>query len=255
MRVAFTTYVPASLPKNYHREVGASVNGRCSLTLHLSRMLRYAITNRMLFSGDDAHQQAALLHQCGRWGAEGIDFIQLREKDLSASALASLARGILDVLDAARSATKLLINSRPDVALATAVHGIHLTAAPGELTPLLVRQLFAEAGRGAPILSVSTHTVAEVIQARNDRVDAILFAPVFEKSIVFERSIAGRIVTAGQGLELLHRASIAAAPVPVYALGGITFGNAASCIAAGAAGVAGIRLFHEAPRERDRSTP
>lgn len=203
-------------------------------------MLRFAITNRMLFPGDEAQRQAALVHQCGRWGADGIDFIQLREKDLPAGALATLARRILEVLDAACSATKLLINSRPDVALATAAHGIHLTAAPGELTPSLVRQLYADAGCAAPLLSVSAHTVAEVIQARNDRVDAILFAPVFEKSI------AGRVVAPGQGLELLHRASIAAAPVPVYALGGITLENAASCVAAGAAGVAGIRLFHEA---------
>ena len=202
-------------------------------------MLRYAITSRTLFSGDDARRQTALLDQCARWAAEGIDFIQLREKDLPAADLASLARRILTLLANARSTTKLLINARPDVALATAAHGVHLTAAPGELTPSQVRELYAEAGCTAPVLSVSTHTVAEVIQASNDRVDAILFAPVFEKSI------AGRIVTPGQGLEQLHRASIAAAPVPVYALGGVTLENAASCIAAGAAGIAGIRLFHD----------
>jgi len=203
-------------------------------------MLRYAITSRALFSGDDAHRQTALLDQCARWACEGIDFIQLREKDLPAADLASLARRILTLLADARSTTKLLINSRPDVALATAAHGVHLTAAPGELTPSQVRQLYAEAGCAAPLLSISTHTIAEAIQARNDRVDAILFAPVFEKSI------AGQIVTPGHGLEQLRRASIAAAPIPVYALGGITLENAASCIAAGAAGIAGIRLFHEA---------
>jgi thiamine-phosphate pyrophosphorylase len=200
-------------------------------------MLRYAITSRTLFSGDDAHRQTALLAQCALWANEGIDFIQLREKDLPAADLASLARRILTLLSDARSPTKLLINSRPDVALATAAHGVHLTAAPGELPPSQVRQLYAEAGCAAPMLSISTHTVAEVVQARNDRVDAILFAPVFEKSI------AGQIVTPGHGLEQLHHASIAAAPVPVYALGGITLENAASCIAAGASGVAGIRLF------------
>ena len=203
-------------------------------------MLRYAITSRALFSGDDAHRQTALLDQCARWACEGIDFIQLREKDLPAADLASLARRILTLLADARSTTKLLINSRPDVALATAAHGVHLTAAPGELTPSQVRQLYAEAGCAAPLLSISTHTIAEAIQASNDRVDAILFAPVFEKSI------AGQIVTPGHGLEQLRRASIAAAPIPVYALGGITLENAASCIAAGAAGIAGIRLFHEA---------
>jgi len=210
-------------------------------------MLRYAITSRALFASDDAHRQTALLDQCARWGCEGIDFIQLREKDLPAADLASLARRILTLLANTRSTTKLLINSRPDVALATAAHGVHLTAAPGELTPSQVRQLYAVAGCTAPVLSVSTHTVAEVIQASNDRVDAILFAPVFEKSI------AGQIVAPGQGLEQLHRACIAAAPVPVYALGGITPENAASCIAAGAAGIAGIRLFHDPASKEEPS--
>lgn len=199
-------------------------------------MLRYAITSRALFPDDDAHQQAALVRQCARWAAEGIDFIQLREKDLPAANLASLARNILKTLSSGCK-TKLLINSRPDIALAAAAHGVHLTAAPGELTPSLVRRLYAEAGRPLPILSISTHTLAEATQARNDHVDAILFAPVFEKSI------AGQVVAPGQGLEQLHRACLAAAPIPVFALGGVTLENTPACIAAGAAGVAGIRLF------------
>ena len=48
-------------------------------------MIRYAITSRTLFPGDDRQQQAALIRQCDRWVADGIDFIQLREKDLAAA--------------------------------------------------------------------------------------------------------------------------------------------------------------------------
>lgn len=203
-------------------------------------MLRYAITSRALFPGDETQKQAALVHQCARWASDGIDFIQLREKDLPAAQLATLARSILNVLPSGAE-TKLLINSRADVALATRANGVHLTAAPGELTPPQIRRLYAEASHPAPIISISCHTLAEVEHARENQVGAILFAPIFEKSI------AGQLITPGLGLDQLHAACIAAAPIPVYALGGVTQENAPVCIAAGAAGIAGIRLFHNAP--------
>jgi thiamine-phosphate pyrophosphorylase len=199
-------------------------------------MLRYAITSRALFPGDHLRQQAALVEQAARWASAGIDLIQLREKDLPAAWLANLARNLLKTLPAT---TKLLINSRLDIAIATAAHGVHLTAAPGELTPAQVRQLYAAASLPLPVITVSCHTLAEVARARDHRVDGILFAPVFGKII------AGEIVTPGQGLDELRAACTAAAPTPVYALGGVTLQNAPSCLEAGALGIAGIRLFHD----------
>ena len=202
-------------------------------------MLRYAITQRTLFSGDDSLQRAALRRQAARWAADGIDFIQLREKDLPTSDLATLAR---DILEAIRDTpTKLIINSRPDVALATEAHGVHLTAHPGQLTPNQIRHLYAKANLSEPLITLSCHTLAEIAQARSEHPSAILFAPVFEKSA------SGQQVLPGTGLDRLHEACQAAAPIPVYALGGITTENAPQCLAAGAVGVAGIRLFHTAP--------
>lgn len=198
-------------------------------------MIRYAITSRLHFPGDEARRQEALVEQCARWAAEGIEMIQLREKDLPAGALAGLARSILAVISAGN--TKLLINSRADVAVASGAHGVHLTAAHGELRPAQVRHLYSEAGHPAPVVSVSCHTLDEVKQARANHADAILFAPVFGKSI------AGEVITPAAGLDTLRKACTAAAPIPVYALGGVTPENAPSCIEAGAAGVAGIRLF------------
>jgi thiamine-phosphate pyrophosphorylase len=201
-------------------------------------MLRYAITSRALYPGDELQQQAALLRQVSRWAAEGIDLIQLREKDLPAAALAVLARAALKTIAQTRGPTKLLINSNPDIAVATGAHGVHLAAAPGELTAIQVRRLYASAGLPAPIVTVSCHTLEEVRRARDSNADAILFAPVFEKMI------AGRGSLPGQGLSQLRDACRAAASVPVYALGGVTLDNAPSCLEAGAAGIAGIRLFH-----------
>jgi thiamine-phosphate pyrophosphorylase len=202
-------------------------------------MLRYAITDRSLWHGDEREKRTALVRQAALWAQQGIDFIQLREKDLPDEALATLAR---DLLEAIRSSdTRLLINSNLEVALQVAAHGVHLTSAPGSVTPETVRRCYLEAGLASPIITASCHNLAETDQARAGGVDAILFAPVFGKTI------HGELVTLGQGLEALRTACIAAAPLPVYALGGVTFENAALCLDAGAAGIAGIRLFHDLP--------
>ncbi len=201
-------------------------------------MLRYAITSRASFPGNEREQRAALLRQAYHWVRDGIDFIQLREKDLSSDALSALASEILEAIAATPTPTRLLINSRAEVAVATRGHGVHLTAAPEELTPADVRGLYASARLPPPVVSVSCHSLIEVEQARTNRADAILFAPVFEKWL------RGGQHLEGQGLERLGEACRAAAPVPVFALGGVTRENAAACLAAGVAGVAGIRLFH-----------
>jgi thiamine-phosphate pyrophosphorylase len=202
-------------------------------------MLRYAITSRALFPGDPRHQQAALVEQAARWASTGIDFIQLREKELPAADLAELAREILKNLS---STTKLLINSRPDIAIATAAHGVHLTASVGELTPAQVRHLYSATDLAPPVVTISCHTLAEVVRARDNGVDAILFGPVFGKLV------AGRIVSPppapSESLAQLRAACTAAAPTAIFALGGVTLANAPACVEAGAAGIAGIRLFH-----------
>ena len=75
----------------------------------------------------------------------------------------------------------------------------------------------------------------EVTQAATDGATLAIFAPVFEK-----KDAPGTVPT---GLEALREAC--RAKIPVLALGGITLQNAASCLQAGAAGIAAIRLFQE----------
>jgi thiamine-phosphate pyrophosphorylase len=204
-------------------------------------MLRYAITDRSSFPGNEASQQNALLEQATSLAANNIDFFQLREKDLKAGALVDLARKIQTIFRTHSNHPKLLINSRADIAIATQADGVHLTAAPGSLTPSQIRALYAAANLPDPIVSVSCHTLAEVTRARDEAATLILFGPVFEKVISHEP------VATGSGLDLLQTACALAVPIQVLALGGITQANASACMAAGAAGIAAIRLFLNFP--------
>jgi thiamine-phosphate pyrophosphorylase len=193
-------------------------------------MIRYAIT-------DGSPRPGCLTSQARGWVEAGIDFVQLRDKSLQAGALAALARALLDEFGQDGGPPRLLINGRADVAAAVGAAGVHLTAHPGELTPEQVRRVFTLAGRPAPVVSVSCHTLDEVQRAHRAEVDLILFGPVFEKRV------EGEVVAPGAGLAGLQAACKVAPGSPVLALGGITVANTPACLAAGAAGIAGIRLF------------
>jgi thiamine-phosphate pyrophosphorylase len=205
----------------------------------------YYITDRTQFPGDRAEQERRLLEKVAECAAAGIEMVQLREKDLEARALEELAFKAMAGLGASR--TRLLINSRTDVALACGAHGVHLPA--HDLTASEVRAVFSQvtaivrmsAGvpSGGPVIGVSAHSVAEVASAEAHGADFAVFGPVFEKEGSTNR----------EGLEQLrlicHRAEMAQPPMPVLALGGITLENAQSCLEAGAAGIAAIRLFQQ----------
>jgi len=196
----------------------------------LINVIRYAITGQPGIYANDAE----LLQLAARWAADSVNFVQLRAKDIDAGPLTTLARKLLAVLD---PQTRLLINGRADVAIAAGAAGVHLTAAPDELTPQQVRRIFALTARPDPIISVSCHTLEAAQRARDAAADFIIFAPVFEKRV------DGTLVVDGIGLDTLRRVCEAVAPLKVLALGGVTLENAQQCIAAGAAGIAGIRLF------------
>jgi thiamine-phosphate pyrophosphorylase len=202
-----------------------------------------AITDRRRLSAATQSEGALrrqLLGLVESWTAGGVHFIQLREKDLAAPDLLSLAREMAEKIDHNRS--KLLVNVSAEesaaLAVAAGADGVHLAGKPTPGTALRVRQLFRAAGRSAgldAIISVPCHTLDDIDVARKEQVDLMLFSPVFEK-------LAGPQAVP-QGLEALRRACAAAEGIPVLALGGVTSINAQDCLTAGAAGVAGIRLF------------
>ena len=179
-------------------------------------------------------RRGALVVQAARLAAEGVDYIQLREKDLPAQDLIGIGREILSAIAAAGPTAKLLINSRADVAIGSGAAGVHLPSGEDQLTPGQIRKLF---GARECVVSVSCHTLDEVRRAKKDGADLVLFGPIFGKSI------AGKLVVPRMGLATLEAACEAAAGTSVLALGGVTMANTAGCIAAGAAGIAAIRLF------------
>ena len=200
----------------------------------LGGMIRCAIT-----SGRGSQSPEELIADARRWAAAGVDVVQLREKHLEAGDLLRLAKAIVDVFREHGGAIRLLVNGRADVAAAAGADGVHLSAQPGELTPAQVRRVFAGAGARKPVVSVSCHTLVEVRRAAEAGVEMILFGPVFEKRL------GNEVVVEGVGLEALREACTAAEATPVLALGGVTRLNARLSVGAGAAGIAGIRLFRE----------
>ena len=219
-------------------------------------MIRYAITDRALFGTDEATRRAGLLGQIAELARAGVDFVQLREKDLGAGELVELARDVRRELQrnvaGVVARTRLLVNARLDVALAARADGVHLTSTSEEIGAEQVREVYARAGLARPVVSASCHTIDDVRRLRGagerGRPDLILFGPVFEKVVrVSGRGERDHAVSAkvgeGSGLALLARCCEEAAPISVLALGGVTPGNMQLCLDAGADGIAAIRLF------------
>ena len=191
------------------------------------RVLLYYITDRRQFPGTEAEQRRSVLRCMERAAGAGVDYIQVRERDLSAHDLEALAKEAVELVRAVNPSTRLLVNSRVDVALAAGADGVHLRSDD----PLASEARAIAAARPGFLIAVSCHTVADVRSAWSHGADFTVFGPVFEKY-----GIAGTLV---EGL----KEACSAAPGFVLALGGVTAENARSCIQAGAAGIAGIRLF------------
>lgn len=187
-------------------------------------MIRCHITDRRAAGGTE--RLLALIERNAR---AGVQWIQIREKDLDGRALAEL------VSEAIRRApqAKILVNSRADVAVACGAAGLHLPA--GSPPPRAFRPVCPPGF----LMGVSCHSIEELVRAEAEGADYALFAPVFHP-------LSKEDPRPPHGLEGLRRAC-AAVRIPVLALGGITAENATLCIEAGAAGVAGITLFQSDP--------
>ena len=196
-------------------------------------MLLYYITDRKQFPGDETAQRQALLEKIREAAGCGVDFIQLREKDLAVRELQPLATEVVEVVRRAGTATRLLINSRVDLAIIAKADGVQLRS--NDISPKEARTIYQTGGLPEPVVGVSCHSLEDVDRAEVDGASFVVFSPVFEKPGLSEISPVG--------LKVLSKA--AARKIPVLALGGITFENALECLHADVAGIAGIRLFQE----------
>jgi len=201
-------------------------------------VLLYYITDRQQLAGPEPRRRELLLARIAEAAHAGIDYIQLREKDLPARDFESLAREAVRMVRSANHETRLLINSRPDVAIASGADGAHLPS--NDISVSEATAIWSAAStRNSQLatrnfsIAVSCHTAEEVRRAEAEGADFAVFGPVFEK--------VGTPLHAG--LDALREAC--RGRVPVLAIGGVTLENARSCIEAGAAGIAAIRLFQQ----------
>ena len=199
-------------------------------------MLLYYITDRSQFDGDETARRTRLLATIVEAARCGVDYVQLREKDLSSRELEILTRAAVQRLrtENQKLKTVFLINSRTDIALASGAQGVHLRS--NDIAPSEVKKIWTQGG-GTPArvtVGVSCHTRSEVGRTAQSGADFAVFGPVFEK---------GKTSTRLTGLDALREAC--QEQIPVMALGGITLENAEDCIQAGAAGIAAIRLFQQ----------
>jgi thiamine-phosphate pyrophosphorylase len=159
--------------------------------------------------------------------AGGVDWVQIREKELSGRELMLLVRSVMALPNP--HLVRILVNTRVDVAIAAGASGVHL---PSRSIAHCEWKKIMPSGF---LIGVSCHSLEEVLRAETEGADYVLFGPVFSP-------LSKTSDLAPRGLEGLRNVA-AAVRIPVLALGGITWENAGACMDAGAAGVAGISMF------------
>jgi len=199
------------------------------------------VTDRQLLTGAGEDARENLLNKIEAAAAAGVDWIQIREKDLSGKVCAELTRDALQRVAksfASRTtAVKILVNDRLDIALSEGAGGVHLSESGLPLPE--VKQLAKSLGRLKDFLAgKSCHSLEAAKSAEESGADYIFFGPIFATP---SKAAFG----APQGLKRLA-AVCRAVSIPVIAIGGITLANASGCLDAGASGIAAIRLFQDA---------
>jgi len=164
--------------------------------------------------------------------AAGVDWVQVREKDLPGAALLALCEAVAEAARRARPDARVLVNRRCDVALAAALDGVHLGF--DALPAAAARRLLG----AEKLVGASTHAAGELAAAPFAALSYAQLAPIFPP---LSKPASGPAL----GLAPLREAS--AAPLPVLAQGGIDAESAAACIRAGAAGVCVTGAILSAP--------
>jgi thiamine-phosphate pyrophosphorylase len=200
----------------------------------------------------------------------GVDMVQIREKDLTSRELIALVEEALTLKAGARGAGPapnaalrpkaafgrraiqpypagkeygrggacVVVNDRVDVALAGGADGVHLAghSMPVEVVRRIAPRPF--------VIGVSCHSLGEAMAAESGGADYLVLGPVFEtpSKLGYGPPL---------GLEKLRNIT-SQISIPVLALGGITVQRLRPCLEAGAAGIAGIRIFQDCESVQER---
>lgn len=171
----------------------------------------------------------------------GVDWIQIREKDLPGRDLLVLAHSAVNLANETRAhRPRVIVNDRLDIALASGASGVHLG---GESLPAADAIRWCRSGN-APAnftVGVSCHSLEQARAAESAGANYIFFGPVFDTP-------SKRPFGAPQGIAALSGVC-RSVQIPVVAIGGITAVNARECFQVGARGIAAIRMFQETTAE------
>jgi thiamine-phosphate pyrophosphorylase len=209
-------------------------------------ILSYVTDRRSLplSTSSDAHQ--LLFDSVERAAAAGADWIQLREKDFSGKEWEELVVESRRRIALGGSSCRIFVNDRLDVALACGAGGVHLSenGIPVSAACRLRDEFFSARGEKPDFLiGVSCHSLGASLGAARAGADYIYFSPIFNTPSKANYGPA-------QGIDRLA-AICRAVAIPVIAIGGMSAENAVSCLQAGAAGVAAIRMFQESAKLTD----
>jgi thiamine-phosphate pyrophosphorylase len=172
----------------------------------------------------------------------GVDWVQIRERDLPGGRLLTVANEAIGKAKQLGSLhgreARVYVNDRLDVALASGAAGVHLGGESLSAADVVRWCSDANAPTGFEV-GVSCHSIEGAREGEKSGANYIFFGPVFDTP-------SKRAFGPSQGTVRLAEVA-RAVRIPVIAIGGVNQTNAEECIRAGASGIAAIRLFQETP--------
>jgi thiamine-phosphate pyrophosphorylase len=165
--------------------------------------------------------------------AGGVDIVQLREKSALDRVVLRAGATFRRLCDA--YGALLIVNDRPDLALAVGADGVHV----GQEDPA-VEDVRAQLGDDL-LIGFSTHSPAQFDAGLDSAADYLSVGPVYETP-----TKPGRPAVGEELIAYAAKATAARRGKPFFAIGGIDPANAAAVVAAGAERIAVVRAIRDA---------
>ncbi|MHB8059007.1 MAG: thiamine phosphate synthase [Desulfuromonadaceae bacterium] len=184
------------------------------------------MTDFTLYLITDRHQAGGRpLAEVVRAALEGgVRAVQLRGKDLAVTELYRLAVELRRLTSDFGAA--LVINDRPDIALAADADGVHIGVS--SLPVAAVRRIMG----GNRVIGYSAHAIEEALRAEADGADFVTFGPVFHTPSKVAYGAPCGVKKLAEAASVLK--------IPVIALGGISPANITETLSADIHGIAVI---------------